>query len=630
MKTTLFVCLFFTTLLYGQCPDGDVTFNSQGDVEQFLSNYPDCNSISGDFIITGSVNNLASLNNIRSIEGSLIINNTQLVTISNFNNLNAVLNNIEISDNARLTEIIGFNRLLDLSFLFSVENNPRLVILDGFNRATDVFGNFILNGNTALETISGFTRLAAIHNAMAINDSPVLNSIPSFNNIILINWFIQFYNTGLTEIIGFDNLTTIGGGVNETLGLNISNNQNLITISGFNCLERIAFDLLIQDNPLLESVIGLSNLERVDQIVTIRNNDALSSLNGLQNLTTIASTGYETTVVLEVLNNPQLSDCNALCQLLSSNGVTGLTNISNNLAGCESEAEIETSNCTAFQGISCTSLTQPLAGDIDVDLNTDITWNAIPAATGYLISIGTSPEGAQIAYNVDVGNVTTYNLPNALPEDSTIFVKIKPYSNNVQATCCIEESFSTVNIPLGCTHLLQPRNNTTNVPVNTIFSWESVFGAAGYKISIGTTPGATDIANQIDVTDKTTYTLTENLPENTMIFVTVVPYNDTENSMGCIEEGFTTTDKVESLTVPKFFTPNNDGQNDTWFINDPLNEIEVVSIYNRYGKLLKTLNQIQQGWNGLFNNELMPVNDYWYIIKLKNGKQMSGHFTLKR
>ncbi|WP_282135886.1 T9SS type B sorting domain-containing protein [Seonamhaeicola maritimus] len=630
MKTAALVFLLFTSILYGQCPNGNVTFNSQTDVDQFVIDYPNCESINGDLTITGAVNNLSDLDYIESIEGSFTIKNTQLVNISNFNSLATVLNKIEISNNADLTEIIGFNTLIDLGFLFSIENNPKLVTLNGFNRATDVYGDFWINGNTSLESISGFTRLAAIHNTFAINDCPVLSNIPSFNNIILVNWFIQFYNTGLTDIIGFDNLTTIGDSGNLISGLNASNNQNLIAISGFNCLDRITFDLLIQDNPLLESVVGLSSLESVGQFVTIRNNGSLSSLNGFQNLTSVGSAGYETTVVLEIHDNPQLADCNALCNILSSNGITGLTNIYNNLVGCNTETEIETTNCATFQGISCTSLTQPLSGDINVDLETNLSWNTIAGATGYLISIGTSPEGAQIAYNVVIDNGTTYNLPDALPEDTEIFVKIKPYNNTVQATCCIEESFTTQNIPLSCTQLLQPANNATNVPITTNLSWEPVLGATGYTLSIGTSSGATNIANQLEIVGATNFTPTENLPENTRIFVTIIPNNASENSTGCIEESFVTAaTKAETLIVPKFFTPNNDGQNDTWVVEDPLNEVEGVFIYNRYGMLIKTLYELQAGWNGLFNNQLMPVNDYWYVIKLKDGNQINGHFTLK-
>ena len=371
MKITLIACLLSTTLLYGQCPVGDVVINSQLDVDQFVSDYPNCDTINGDLLISGPVTNLSTLDYLQSIEGEFIIQNTQLTIISNFDSLIGVLNRIQFSDNALLTEIVGFNALIDLGSLFSIENNPNLVTINGFNNATDVFGDFWINNNASLETINGFGRLATVRDFLAINDSPLLVSIPSFNNLIYVGWSIQFHNTGLTDIPGFENLSAIGG-IDPTSGFVISNNLNLVTISGFNCLESVAYDFFILDNPLLENIMGLSSLESVGQFFTIRNNASLATLNGLQDLTSVSTTGYETTVVFEIHDNPQLSDCDPLCNLLSSNGIIGLTNISNNLTGCNALTEIETSNCIPFQSIECTSLTNPLDGDIDVAIDTDI------------------------------------------------------------------------------------------------------------------------------------------------------------------------------------------------------------------------------------------------------------------
>ena len=55
-----------------------------------------------------------------------------------------------------------------------------------------------------------------------------------------------------------------------------------------------------------------------------------------------------------------------------------------------------------------------------------------------------------------------------------------------------------------------------------------------------------------------------------------------------------------------------------------------IFIFNRYGKLLKSIDSVQYGWNGTFNNQVLPINDYWYVIKLKSGREMKGHFALKR
>ncbi|MFD0834183.1 T9SS type B sorting domain-containing protein [Mariniflexile aquimaris] len=86
---------------------------------------------------------------------------------------------------------------------------------------------------------------------------------------------------------------------------------------------------------------------------------------------------------------------------------------------------------------------------------------------------------------------------------------------------------------------------------------------------------------------------------------------------------------------PKYFTPNDDGSNDTWNAYG-LNRADfdtdnfVVKIYNRYGKLLKIFNPFySDGWDGKFKNVPMIADDYWYSLKLPNGEEFTGHFALK-
>ena len=84
------------------------------------------------------------------------------------------------------------------------------------------------------------------------------------------------------------------------------------------------------------------------------------------------------------------------------------------------------------------------------------------------------------------------------------------------------------------------------------------------------------------------------------------------------------------LTYPKFFSPNNDGYNDTWKIN--FSEVEnglTVNIFDRYGKLLKTLDN-KTSWDGTYNGNLMFADDYWFVVHRANGREHRGHFTLKR
>lgn len=90
---------------------------------------------------------------------------------------------------------------------------------------------------------------------------------------------------------------------------------------------------------------------------------------------------------------------------------------------------------------------------------------------------------------------------------------------------------------------------------------------------------------------------------------------------------------VAILGLPKFFTPNGDGFNDYWKLKGAsavFNSNTIIYIFDRYGKLLNQLNPAGPGWDGTFNKQPLPADDYWYTIKLEDGREAKGHFTLKR
>ncbi|AOC95726.1 hypothetical protein BB050_02631 [Flavobacterium anhuiense] len=89
--------------------------------------------------------------------------------------------------------------------------------------------------------------------------------------------------------------------------------------------------------------------------------------------------------------------------------------------------------------------------------------------------------------------------------------------------------------------------------------------------------------------------------------------------------------QIYVLDYPRFFTPNGDGYNDLWAIKniDQMPDY-TISIFDRYGKLLKQMNQNGSGWNGIFNGREMPSDDYWFTLLFVNGKNVKGHFSLKR
>ena len=89
------------------------------------------------------------------------------------------------------------------------------------------------------------------------------------------------------------------------------------------------------------------------------------------------------------------------------------------------------------------------------------------------------------------------------------------------------------------------------------------------------------------------------------------------------------------INYPKFFTPNGDGYNESWNIPHLAltNPNAPIFIYDRYGKLLKQISPAGSGWNGMFNGQPLPADDYWFTIDYDekgNSKVFKSHFSLKR
>ena len=144
--------------------------------------------------------------------------------------------------------------------------------------------------------------------------------------------------------------------------------------------------------------------------------------------------------------------------------------------------------------------TPPNSGITEVLNITSTTSNAVKFA--YYATSGATSGGTDYDFFVD--NFIIQTIPVSVPT----------CSNNVTAT-----------INAGC----------GNFP--TILSWSVASGSNGYKLSIGTSAGGTDILNNFIVSELT-YSFSGSL--NTTYYYKVVPYNTFGDAVGCTEQTFTT------------------------------------------------------------------------------------------
>ncbi len=95
----------------------------------------------------------------------------------------------------------------------------------------------------------------------------------------------------------------------------------------------------------------------------------------------------------------------------------------------------------------------------------------------------------------------------------------------------------------------------------------------------------------------------------------------------------TVSDTFFAISYPKFFTPDGDSFNDTWQLKNLEKkglENSKIHIFDRFGKLIKEINKTNTSWDGTFNKQTLPSADYWFVLEATNGKNIKGHFSLKR
>ncbi|MDX9932517.1 MAG: gliding motility-associated C-terminal domain-containing protein, partial [Bacteroidales bacterium] len=90
--------------------------------------------------------------------------------------------------------------------------------------------------------------------------------------------------------------------------------------------------------------------------------------------------------------------------------------------------------------------------------------------------------------------------------------------------------------------------------------------------------------------------------------------------------------ETECINIPTSFTPNSDGKNDDWVINNiDLYPGHRVQIFNRWGNLLYEQSPYTTPWDGKFNGNPLPAETYYYIIDLNNGQEaFTGTVTIIR
>ncbi|MBK7818833.1 MAG: gliding motility-associated C-terminal domain-containing protein [Sphingobacteriaceae bacterium] len=104
---------------------------------------------------------------------------------------------------------------------------------------------------------------------------------------------------------------------------------------------------------------------------------------------------------------------------------------------------------------------------------------------------------------------------------------------------------------------------------------------------------------------------------------------------GCVNSSTVDIFIYPDIKIPNGFSPNGDGKNDTWMIDNIQQFTEcTVEVYNRWGELLfVSAPGYPKLWDGIYHGKPLPVGTYYYIIDLKHEaypKPFTGPLTIFR
>ncbi len=221
-------------------------------------------------------------------------------------------------------------------------------------------------------------------------------------------------------------------------------------------------------------------------------------------------------------------------------------------------------------------------------------------------------EAVQWEPSAQIENATTLN-PSVQPEVTTTYYVY--VSNDFgcgthdSVTVYVQEFPEITRDPLSDTSIIYLGDEITLMVGSS--------NASSYVWS----PGSYLSCDQCDVTiarpDKSityTATISDNCYVNTERFIVYVidPY---------------------TIAVPDVFTPNGDGMNDIIYVRGQgIGELIEFKIFNRWGNLVYSSNNIDEGWDGYYKGKLQNTDIYTYSIKIRTERgrevEQKGTFHL--
>ncbi|WP_298901587.1 T9SS type A sorting domain-containing protein [uncultured Psychroserpens sp.] len=397
-------------------------------------------------------------------------------------------------------------------------------------------------GNTAITTLTINANLAPIVDyngsyTICNGEEVVLTPLVSGGS----GQYTYLWNTGATdpEIVVFESgVYTIDvtdaftGCIAETFSIDVIEGESIALGDAADltsCEPNAIYDLTLT---LPEILLGA---DASSFIITfhVNPNDAFFGVNPIANPTVYTSTNATETIYVRVQNENDscfaLSDFNILTETCPIEVACGEDPV--NTTFCY---ELDDATPYVYSSSDGSQLHVFFnAGQVEdtwdelVVLDSDGVTNLNPEATTYgnggdLTGLSFVSTGDTITIYINSDEVFACANQNYIPIDFTV--------------SCLDP-----NALPNCTSVLtSPENGSEDVNENTDITWTASSGLVnGYKVSVGITPGGTEVLDHVDVGNVLTYDI-GTLDYEITYYVSIVPYNDNGDAIECAEESFTT------------------------------------------------------------------------------------------
>lgn len=224
-------------------------------------------------------------------------------------------------------------------------------------------------------------------------------------------------------------------------------------------------------------------------------------------------------------------------------------------------------------------------------------------------------------FNLDSTDVLTYQW---FPEDDIVFGETS--NRPIVAPIATTDFWVAATNQFGCVGIdtVTVQSSTVFPPLDIQSSVDSVF--PGGEVQLNATFDNTYLYTWIPDSS-----LNVNYIHNPIAtpFVTTDYYLIVEDENGCRNIDTVTIQirefecELPYIFIPNAFTPNNDGNNDEFFVRANSITNVYLAIYNRWGQRVFETRDLNQGWDGTFNGMPLEADVFGYYLEIEcyNGQK---------